>query len=241
MRYVRVPEARDRRLVFYLAMEEYLARYTDGESFFIWRVPPTVIVGRNQALEAEADLEYCRDRGIQVWRRKSGGGCVYADEGNIMVSRIMGGHDVPFLFESHLLRLALFLRRIGLDAAVSGRNDILVDGKKVSGNAFYSMHGRNVVHGTLLFDADCDVMERVLTPPKVKLERNGVRSVRQRVTNLKDVMTRHGIDGRYLDMDFFIRSLAGYFCDGEYVLGEHEIRKIEEIEADYLDPDFISG
>lgn len=241
MRYVRVPEARDRRLVFYLAMEEYLARYTDGESFFIWRVPPTVIVGRNQALEAEADLEYCRDRGIQVWRRKSGGGCVYADEGNIMVSRIMGGHDVPFLFESHLLRLALFLRRIGLDAAVSGRNDILVDGKKVSGNAFYSMHGRNVVHGTLLFDADCDVMERVLTPPKVKLERNGVRSVRQRVTNLKDVMIRHGIDGRYLDMDFFIRSLAGYFCDGEYVLGEHEIRKIEEIEADYLDPDFISG
>lgn len=241
MRYVRVPEARDRRLVFYLAMEEYLARYTDGESFFIWRVPPTVIVGRNQALEAEADLEYCRDRGIQVWRRKSGGGCVYADEGNIMVSRIMGGHDVPFLFESHLLRLALFLRRIGLDAAVSGRNDILVDGKKVSGNAFYSMHGRNVVHGTLLFDADCDVMERVLTPPKVKLERNGVRSVRQRVTNLKDVMVRHGIDGRYLDMDFFIRSLAGYFCDGEYVLGEHEIRKIEEIEADYLGPDFISG
>ena len=241
MRYVRVPEVRDRRLVFYLAMEEYLARYTDGESFFIWRVPPTVIVGRNQALEAEADLEYCRDRGIQVWRRKSGGGCVYADEGNIMVSRIMGGHDVPFLFESHLLRLALFLRRIGLDAAVSGRNDILVDGKKVSGNAFYSMHGRNVVHGTLLFDADCDVMERVLTPSKVKLERNGVRSVRQRVTNLKDVMTRHGIDGRYLDMDFFIRSLAGYFCDGEYVLGENEIRMIEEIEADYLDPDFISG
>lgn len=241
MRYVRVPEVRDRRLVFYLAMEEYLARYTDGESFFIWRVPPTVIVGRNQVLEAEADLEYCRDRGIQVWRRKSGGGCVYADEGNIMVSRIMGGHDVPFLFESHLLMLALFLRRIGLDAAVSGRNDILVDGKKVSGNAFYSMHGRNVVHGTLLFDADCDVMERVLTPPKVKLERNGVRSVRQRVTNLKDVMTRHGIDGRYLDMDFFIRSLAGYFCDGEYVLGENEIRMIEEIEADYLDPDFISG
>lgn len=241
MRYVRVPEIRDRRLVFYLAMEEYLARYTDGESFFIWRVPPTVIVGRNQALEAEADLEYCRDRGIQVWRRKSGGGCVYADEGNIMVSRVMGGHDVPFLFESHLLMLALFLRRIGLDAAVSGRNDILVDGKKVSGNAFYSMHGRNVVHGTLLFDADCDVMERVLTPSKVKLERNGVRSVRQRVTNLKDVMTRHGIDGRYLDMDFFIRSLAGYFCDGEYVLGENEIRMIEEIEADYLDPDFISG
>lgn len=241
MRYVRVPEVRDRRLVFYLAMEEYLARYTDGESFFIWRVPPTVIVGRNQVLEAEADLEYCRDRGIQVWRRKSGGGCVYADEGNIMVSRIMGGNDVPFLFESHLLMLALFLRRIGLDAAVSGRNDILVDGKKVSGNAFYSMHGRNVVHGTLLFDADCDVMERVLTPSKVKLERNGVRSVRQRVTNLKDVMTRHGIDGRYLDMDFFIRSLAGYFCDGEYVLGENEIRMIEEIEADYLDPDFISG
>ena len=177
-----------RDIVFYLAMEEYLARYTEDEAFFVWQVPPTVIIGRNQVMAAEVNLPYCRANGIRVFRRKSGGGCVYSDRGNLMVSCVMSGKDVPFLFENYIRRLALCLRRAGLEAEVSGRNDILVSGKKVSGNAFFSIHGRNVMHGTLLFDCNPEQLENALTPSGTKLQSKGVSSVRQRVGCLRQFL-----------------------------------------------------
>lgn len=241
MKFIRLPEEKERRLVFYLAMEEYLARYCEGGAFFVWQVEPTVIIGRNQVMAAEVNMEYCRENGVHVYRRKSGGGCVYSDRGNIMLSYITDGDDVPFLFESYLRRLALCLRNTGVMAEVSGRNDITVGGKKVSGNAFYSLHGRNVIHGTLLFSSCRDALERAITPSAGKLRSKGVSSVRQRVANLREIMASSEKGRRYSDIELFKKYIIGSFCDGERVLGEDEVRRIEEIEATYLDPVFLYG
>ena len=138
MTYVELPDDRRRRLSFYLAMEEYVARKMDSHDwFFMWRVPPTVIFGRNQVVENEVNIEYCRRLGIEMYRRKSGGGCVYSDMNNVMFSYVTADGNVNMTFNRYMNTICLMLMRMGVDATSSGRNDILIDGRKVSGNAFY--------------------------------------------------------------------------------------------------------
>lgn len=229
-----LPDEEEHSLVFYLAMEEFLARNITGHGcFFVWRTAPTVIFGRNQVMEAEVNLPYCRDHGIKVFRRKSGGGCVYSDRGNLMHSCIVKGDDVGFVFDRYLRRIALVLNRLGIKAGVDGRNDILVDGLKVSGNAFYKLPGKCIIHGTMLFDTDFERMEAALRPSGHKLESKGIASVRQRVANLKDYTD--------IGIDVLASRLGSALCDGERVLTAGEIEKIKEIEATYLDEDFIKG
>lgn len=235
MKYLVLPDKKERRLIFYLAMEEFAATELDErESFFTWRVAPTVIFGRNQLMEAEVDVSYCRQNDIQLYRRKSGGGCVYSDWGNLMLSYIIEGENVPFLFDRYLRRIAFSLHKKGINAVATGRNDILIDGKKISGNAFLKLHKRCIIHGTMLYDTDFSQMERALTPSAAKLESKGVASVRKRVANLRD----------YTDMD--IHQLADYFtselCGTEKrVLTAEEVHRIEEIEQTYLEDKFFKG
>lgn len=234
MKLVRFPEAAaPRPLVFFLSAEEYLARMCDEELFMVWRVPPTVILGRNQVMEAEVDMPYCRQEGIAVFRRKSGGGCVYADPGNIMVSAVAGGNDKPALFARFISGFAHFLRDQGFDAWPDGRNDIIVSGRKVSGSAFYSIGRRNIIHATLLCNVDLEKMQRAITPPAEKLLRKGVASVRQRVANLSDFAP--------VDTDAMERAVTGAFCDGERTFSIQEIRAVERIMEGYLDEKFIAG
>lgn len=108
MEHIILPEEGDRRLVFYLAMEEFVARNVGEDAFFLWRVAPTVIIGRNQSLEDEVDTGYCAENGVQVYRRKSGGGCVYADKGNLMISAVTGIHGTADAFGSYLSHLNSF-------------------------------------------------------------------------------------------------------------------------------------
>lgn len=192
MKHIALPDNIDRPLEFYLAMEEFVAREIDEDSaFFLWQTAPTVVCGRNQLIQSEANVDYCHERGIRIVRRKSGGGCVYSDRGNIMLSCVEKGENVGFMFDRYLRRLALELRRMGIDAQTSGRNDILVEGKKVSGNAFYKIpNGKCVMHGTLLFDSDFDMLRQAITPSEAKLRSHGVASVRQRVANLKEFFRR---------------------------------------------------
>ena len=186
MKNILLPDNKERSLAFYLAMEEFVAEWSEGEAFFVWRVLPTVIIGRNQDLEAEVNLDYCLGHGVRVVRRKSGGGCVYSDKGNIMVSFVSRRGEVSAVFDRYLSALTACLCSLGLNAEKSGRNDILVDGRKVSGNAFHQLPDRSIVHGTLLYDTDLDALEEAIRPPVEKLERHGVASVRQRVRNLKE-------------------------------------------------------
>ena len=229
MKNIVLPDKKERSLAFYLAMEEYVARVVDGDSFFVWRVSPTVIIGRNQDLEAEVNLDYCRSNDVKVVRRKSGGGCVYSDMGNIMISYVSERGQVSEVFERYLSALTECLKSLGLDAEKSGRNDVLVEGRKVSGNAFHQLPDRSIVHGTLLYDTDFDALETAIRPPVEKLARHGVASVRQRVENLKTYLDPARISSAEGLEDYLVR----YFTDGEARLTEEDVRNIELLESNY--------
>ena len=234
MVYIALPKEENRRLVFYLAMEEYVARYMEEDDcFFMWQSDPTVIFGRNQLIENEVNMDYCRAHGIQTYRRKSGGGCVYSDRSNIMFSYIAKDERVNFTFNRYINMLVLVLHKLGVNAQASGRNDILIDGKKVSGNAFYHIPGRSIVHGTMLYDTNMEHMVGSITPNNEKLLSKGVESVRQHITLLKD-----HLDITIEDFKAFVRQ---HLCDREMMLDEMAIRKIEEIEQEYLTDSFIYG
>lgn len=235
MLYVALPEEKIRKVSFYLAMEEFVARnVTADDCLFYWQVEPSVVFGRNQLVSNEVNVDYCWSHGIGMFRRKSGGGCVYADNDNVMFSFITGGDNVGLTFNRYMQMMVLMLRRMGVEATADGRNDILIEGRKVSGTAFYHIPGRNVVHGTMLFDTDMDNMTRSITPPGEKLASNGVDSVRRRVALLKD----------YIDVsiDDFKADIRRTLCDGEHVLTQADVEEIERIEREvYLSPDFIYG
>ena len=234
MKHVLLPDSQERRLVFYLAMEELLARENnDEEVFFIWQVAPTVICGRNQNIEAEVNLDYCHKNKINVFRRKSGGGCVYSDEGNLMLTWITRSEGVQQTFDRYLQRIAELLNDTGAQATVSGRNDILIDGRKVSGNAFYQTPVKSIVHGTLLYHTNFEHLTRAITPAQAKTESKGVASVRQRVTNLAE----HTSWSKEAVKQHLIHAL----CNEKRMLTAEEIKAIEEIEATYLTDDFLWG
>ncbi|MBQ6187147.1 MAG: lipoate--protein ligase [Prevotella sp.] len=234
MTYVELPDDRRRRLSFYLAMEEYVARKMDSRDwFFMWRVPPTVIFGRNQVVENEVNIEYCRRLGIEMYRRKSGGGCVYSDMNNVMFSYVTADGNVNMTFNRYMNIICLMLMRMGIDATSSGRNDILIDGRKVSGNAFYRCAGRSIVHGTMLFDTDMDNMTAAITPTREKLESKGVDSVRSRIALLKDYTG--------MTIDEFMLHARTSMCSDCVVLTEEQVAEIEEIELEYISEKFIYG
>ena len=234
MIYVELPAMPVRRLPFYLATEEYVeCKFDSPEYFFMWQVNPTVILGRNQLIEAEVNLEYCRNHGIETYRRKSGGGCVFADMSNIMFSYITTDTTVRLTFDKYMRIVAHTLRRLGVNAEASGRNDIMIDGRKVSGNAFYHIPGRSIVHGTMLYDTNIENMVGAITPSCEKLVSKGIQSVRQHITLLKDHIS--------LDIEEFKDFTRRNLCNGEIVLYDDAIAQIAHIEEEYLTPEFIYG
>ena len=227
MKYITLPDSQERRLAFYLAMEEYVARRLDEpDAFFLWQVAPSVIYGRNQVLENEVNLDYCREHGISVYRRKSGGGCVYADRDNQMWSFVIQTENVGFAFNRFLGMVLLVLRKMGIEAVGTSHNDILVGGKKVCGTACYHVAGRCIVHSTMLYDTNMPHLLNAITPTREKLERKGVESVRQRVTLLKDYTS--------LTLDEVKALIRATLCDGELSLTPADVAAIDLLaEADY--------
>ena len=186
MKHIELPQGQP--LAWYLDQEIRLAQEATEDLFFCWRVKPTVIYGRHQDVKAEVNLGYCLEHDIQVVQRKSGGGCVYADEGNLMLSFIIADTRSEAVFERCLKQVAEVLQSLGLNAVTTNHNDILVDGRKVSGNACYALPNATIVHGTLLYDVNLDALEHAITPSEAKLQKHAVQSVRQRVTNIRPLL-----------------------------------------------------
>ena len=243
-----IPSPDNKRLVWYLAMEEYMAQHVaDQEIFFSWIVSPTVIFGRHQVMEDEVNIPFCREHGVQMYRRKSGGGCVYADRGNLMLSYITPDTHSEQVFQHYLDIISDALRQLGFPAVKSEHNDILIDGHKVSGNACYALPTGTIVHGTLLYNVDFSALQQAITPSKEKLAKHGVQSVRQRVGNLVD------LQGMIPDFEQHtnavamqsIENIAKYFgdtlCHQSRDLTPEEITAIDAIEQTYLAPAFIAG
>lgn len=234
MKHITLKDNIPRRLSFYLAMEEYVARRMThiDDAFFMWQVEPSVIFGRNQVLENEVNTTYCREHGVQMYRRKSGGGCVYADMGNVMLSFITSDDSVALTYNRYVNMVLLVFHKMGIEAHASGRNDILIGDRKVSGNAFYQLPGRSIVHGTLLYDTDMENMLASITPSHEKLAKHGVESVRQRITLLRE-HTSLGIEEV---KKLFVDTLCSEDCQ----LGDDEVSAIEQIERQYLKEEFIN-
>lgn len=227
MKYLSLPPGPPRRLAFYLAMEEWAARtLPEGEYFFSWRVAPTVICGRNQEIAKEVDIIYCRQQGIDLVRRRSGGGAVYADMDNYMFSYIAPGESVETTFARYTLLISSMLCSLGIEARATGRNDIVVGGRKISGNAFYHLPGRSIAHGTMLYNFDPSVLGRVLTPSRAKMESKGVTSVESRVTSLVS-------EGLRMGHEEFEAYAINYMTDDEIALTPNDIEAITAIESRY--------
>ena len=234
MKYISLPVSETRRLSFYLAMEEFVARHLDEpDAFFMWQVGPSVIFGRNQVLENEVNVSYCREHNIKLYRRKSGGGCVYADMDNLMLSFITTEENVNFAFNRFVNMILLVLRRLGIEATGTQHNDIMIGDRKVCGTACYHVGGRSIVHSTMLYDTNMEHMLNAITPGPEKLEKKGIQSVRQRITLLKDYTTLEGVEA----LKQLIRDTL---CVGERQLSQDDVAKIEAIEASYLKEEFIN-
>ena len=234
MQYINLPEAHEvRSLSFYLAMEEFVARHVDADDcFFMWQVEPSVIFGRNQMIENEVNLTYCQEHHIQVYRRKSGGGCVYADSDNVMLSYISKGDNVGLAFNRFIQMMLLVMRKMGVEAVGTRHNDILIGDKKVCGTACYHIDGRNIVHSTMLYDTNMEHMLHSITPSQEKLQSKGIQSVRQRITLLKDHVT--------LSLEEVKALIRQTLCSDERTLTAGEVAGIEQLEQEYLRKDFIN-
>lgn len=225
-----------RSAAFFLAAEEYVAKKLPADNyFFSWVLAPTVVMGRNQIAAAEVDIQFCQKEGIEIVRRKSGGGCIYADGGNIMFSLITTQGDVESIFAEYSTQVAAALTAIGAKAHVSGRNDVLLEsGAKVCGNAFYHLSQRNIVHGTMLYDTDYRRMSGALTPIQQKLEgHRGVGSVRSRVGLIKDICP--------IGVEALRRGIETRLCDRTIEFTAADILEIEAIERPYHDSLYIYG
>lgn len=168
-------------------MEADMVKTIQEPTFFTWVVSPTVIYGRHQCAEAEVNEAYCRARGIAVVQRQSGGGCVYADRGNLMVSFISPSTRSQEVFDQFLVLLSGALRQLGYEAVTTAHNDVLVGDRKVCGTACYTTPTGTVVHACMLYNVNLTDLEAAITPSEAKLAKHAVASVRQRVRNLREI------------------------------------------------------
>lgn len=207
-----------------LAIEEYLFSNNDDDIFMLWQNEPTVVIGKNQNAYAEIDRDFIKENNIHIARRISGGGAVYHDLGNLNYTFISGIHDGKGIdFEYFTSPIIEALATLGVSASLSGRNDLMTDGKKFSGNAQHSAHGRTLHHGTLLFDSNLDVLSSALKVDEEKIKSKAIKSIRSRVTNLKPLMNKD------CDIQKFIRLIA------EYVQKKYKAELIEAPSSPKID------
>lgn len=174
---------------FNLASEEFLLRNTDEDCFMLWQNDKSVIVGINQNAVSEIDRDYTEANNIKVVRRLTGGGAVFHDIGNVNFTYITkAGNASIGDYSSFTKDIIDYLATLGVSASLSGRNDILTNGRKFTGNAQCIKFGKFMHHGCILYSADLSQLSYSLKVSKAKIESKGIKSVSSRVVNLCDVI-----------------------------------------------------
>lgn len=186
------------------AFEEQLLTESRHDSLLLYINAPSVIVGRNQTIEAEVDTEFCRRHGIDIVRRMSGGGTVYHDLGNVNYAFVSDRGEGGVLDADFATPIVDALRSFGVTATVGARKEIRVNGLKISGTASHVIRTRQLFHGTLLYDTDLTMLERVLQGDR-ECRGKGVASVPSKVVNLRQIIA----NGQ--STEEFMCSLAGFF------------------------------
>ncbi|WP_449620542.1 lipoate--protein ligase [Robertmurraya sp. Marseille-Q9965] len=214
-----------------LAIEEYALKNLDiNETYLLFYINgPSIIIGKNQNTIEEINTEYVEANGIKVVRRLSGGGAVYHDLGNLNFSFITKDDGESFHnFKKFTEPVVEALHKLGVQAELSGRNDIVVEGRKISGNAQFSTRGRMFSHGTLMLDSEIDNVVAALKVKKDKIESKGIKSIRSRVANISEFLTEK------ISIEDFRALLLEYIFDGkeniqEYVLTEQDWENIHQL------------
>ena len=226
MRYLKNPSTNP---YYNMAFDEYCLESLpiDEPVFFLWQNKPAVIVGYNQEVNTEVNLDYLKEKGIDLVRRVTGGGAVYHDLENLNYTIVGRSEDLERDYPEYAALMMKALQALGVPATLSGRNDILVDGKKVSGFAKRVCKNRLMVHGTLMYNVDVDVLTHVLNPSKTKLQSKGIASVRSRVTNLCNYLPELS------DIQAFKNRLeeilSNNYSDAEYKLSEADLANIQQL------------
>ncbi|MCM3216067.1 lipoate--protein ligase [Niallia taxi] len=214
-----------------LAIEEYALKNLDiNETYLLFYInEPSIIIGKNQNTIEEINTDYVESNGIHVVRRLSGGGAVYHDKGNLNFSFITKDDGDSFHnFRKFTEPVVKALQSMGVNAELSGRNDLLAEGRKISGNAQFSTKGRMFSHGTLLFDSEMDHIVSALKVRKDKIESKGIKSVRSRVANISEFLKVQ------ISIEEFKSLILNYLFEGEeniqeYVLTEQDWENIHAI------------
>jgi lipoate-protein ligase A len=175
---------------FNFALEYFLLKEIDlrNDFFLFWRTEPTLMVGKNQNTIEEINREYTEEKGIHVVRRISGGGTIYTDPNAWQFSFVIKNPKNDIDFYEYIAPILQALSELGIKASFNSRNDILVDGKKISGNAQYKDRVCMLHHGSILFDADLSALAKAVTPSNDKIISKGLKSVRERVANVSEYM-----------------------------------------------------
>ncbi|WP_025755139.1 lipoate--protein ligase [Mycoplasmopsis cricetuli] len=212
---------------FNLSLEELIAtdsNFANEDVVFLYQHDNAVIIGKNQNAYEEIKRDYIKENKIELSRRISGGGAVYHDLGNVNFSFITNYNKDKTSYQRFLAPIIGYLNSLGLNAEFKGRNDLLCNGAKISGNAQFIKGKRIVSHGTLLFDVDLTKLVNALNPSKLKIQSKGIQSVRQRVTNIAKELNYS------LTVEEFISGLVKYFV-------EHHGAKYEEIDTRKYQPE----
>lgn len=213
---------------FNLALDEYAMKHinVDNDFFFLWQNEPSVIIGNNQNTAEEVNQAFIDENKIKVARRVSGGGAVYHDFGNLNFTFIINVDDPSLVnYKKYVQPIIDALKEMGIHAEASGRNDILVDGLKISGNAQRMANGKLMHHGTLLYDVNIENMVKALNVAPDKIISKGVKSVRSRVTNIKEHLDNtSSIEDFWQALQYYLSNKGQ---DQEIVLSDADLAKIE--------------
>lgn len=217
-----------------LAFEEYvLTNRTDGDYLLLWQNDNTIVIGQNQNAEAEINRTFVDEHGIHVVRRGTGGGAVYHDMGNLNYSFITDLSETDHVAKERFTQpIVEALKGLGVQAEASGRNDILAEGRKVSGTAQRMVQGRILHHGTLLFDANPAMVAGALNVDPTKFQSKGTKSVRSRIGNIRDFLQKDMEIREF--WDYLIGQLAGAgMVRGS--LTEAELAAVEKLKQEKYD------
>ncbi|WHY68304.1 lipoate--protein ligase [Neobacillus sp. SuZ13] len=214
-----------------LAIEEYALKNLDiNETYLLFYInEPSIIIGKNQNTIEEINTEYVEGNGIKVVRRLSGGGAVYHDLGNLNFSFITKDDGESFHnFRKFTEPVVTALKKLGINAELSGRNDIEVGGRKISGNAQFSTKGRMFSHGTLMLNSEIENVVSALKVKKDKIESKGIKSVRSRVANISEFLTERMEIGEFRSL-LLKNIFEGQEEIPEYILTKEDWEKIHQL------------
>lgn len=216
-----------------LATEQVLMGYVSKGEFilFLWQNDNTVVIGRNQDAYAECRVDELYSSGGRLSRRRSGGGAVYHDLGNLNYSIL--SHQTDRDLVSYQWLVATALKQLGIETDFNGRNDLTCQGRKFSGNAMYEEKDSFCSHGTILIASDIQRMSLLLTPEQAKLDRNHVSSVRSRVMNLREVNPEITLEK--------VKDALLSVCDSEPLCYDEKDKEIEKLTGFYKGKEWLFG